>query len=183
MEFTNLIRQRQSVRRYSDKPVEPEKLRQCLEAARMAPSASNAQPWSFVVAEERELANAVAHATFDKYLSFNKFVPQAPLLIAFVIEKAPLKTRLGSWIKDRDFSMTDHGIAAAHFCLMATELGLGTCMLGWFNERKVKQLLQIPAKKRISMLISVGYPEQDYPLRIKIRKPFESNVFYHQYKG
>ncbi|MDT8309051.1 MAG: nitroreductase family protein [Bacteroidales bacterium] len=182
MEFSKLITLRQSVRRYSDKPVESAKLTACLEAARMAPSASNSQPWSFVAVTEPGLAKKVAEATYDSIISFNKFVPEAPVIVALVIEKPKFITTAGSLIKDRDFSMCDNGIAAAHFCLQAAELGLGTCMLGWFNERKVKHLLDIPRKKRLSMLISLGYPPEEYKQREKIRKPFDEKVHYNQYK-
>lgn len=177
----SLINQRQSVRKYSSKPVEHHKLLQCLEAARLAPSASNSQPWSWVVADDPELAREVAEATFDSIIAFNRFVVQAPVLVAFVVEKPKLITRTGSLIKDRDFSMTDHGIAAAHFCLMAAELGLGTCMLGWFNERRVKKLLGIPRKRRLSMLITLGYAPEDYPVRQKIRKPLREVAFRNRY--
>ncbi|MFO7722805.1 MAG: nitroreductase family protein [Bacteroidales bacterium] len=99
------------------------------------------------------------------------------------MEKPRLITRAGALIKERDFRLTDHGIAATHFCLAAAEQGLGTCMIGWFNERKVKKLLHIPRSKRLSMLISVGYPEDGYLTRQKIRKPFHDIVHYNRYKS
>ncbi len=179
--FADLIRERQSVRRFDDRPVSEEIVRACIEAARLSPSASNAQPWSFIVVNEPELTKQVAHATFDKLVPFNKFVPQAPVIVAFVIEKTKTITRLGGAIKDRDFQWCDHGIAAAHFCLMAAEQGVGTCMLGWFNEKKVKKLLAIPRKKRISMLIAMGYPPDDYHIREKIRKPSEAVLSFNKY--
>jgi len=179
--FSSLILQRQSVRRYDSRALPEEAVLRCIEAARLAPSASNGQPWSFVVVREPELVQEVANATFDKYIPFNKFVPQAPVIVALVVEKTKVITRLGGLIKHRDFPWMDHGIAAAHFCLQAAELGLGTCMLGWFNEKKVKTLLAIPRKKKVSMLISVGYPTEDYPVREKIRKPLEKVLFFDRY--
>jgi nitroreductase len=176
-----LIYTRQSVRRYDSRTVPEALIRSCIEAARMSPSASNSQPWSFVVVQEPELVKAVAHATYDSYIPFNKFVPQAPVIVALVIEKLKLITRIGKMIKDRDFQWTDHGIAASQFCLMAAHHGLGTCMLGWFNEPEVKKLLKIPAGKRLSMLITLGYPPEGYSVRKKIRKPFEEIVFDNYY--
>jgi len=176
-----LIHKRQSVRRFSSRSIEPEKILQCAEALRLAPSASNSQPWTIIIADNPELVSELAETTYDRYLTFNRFVSQAPVIVAMVIEKTKVITRIGSLIKDRDFQWTDHGIAAAHFCLMATELGLGTCMLGWLNEKKAKQLLGIPRNKRVSMLIAVGYPPEDYPQRKKIRKPFEKIVFFNRY--
>lgn len=181
IDLLDLIQKRQSVRRFSGRSVEHEKILQCAEAARLAPSASNSQPWSIIIADKPELSAALAETTYDSYLTFNRFVSQAPVIVALVIEKTRVITKIGSLIKDRDFQWTDHGIAATHFCLMATEVGLGTCMLGWFNEKKAKELLGIPRNKRVSMLIAVGYPPEDYPQRKKIRKPFEEIVFFNRY--
>lgn len=178
----DLIHNRQSVRRFSNRSVEPEKILQCAEAVRLAPSASNSQPWSIVVADNPELVAALAETTYDSYLTFNRFVTQAPVIVALVIEKTRIITKIGSLIKERDFQWTDHGIAAAHFCLMATDVGLGTCMLGWFNEKKAKKLLGIPPGKRLSLLIAAGYPPEDYQQRKKIRKPFEKTIFFNRYQ-
>ena len=182
MNFPDLIKTRQSVRRYDSRPVEKEKLIQCLEAARLAPSASNSQPWHFIVVDEPELKNKVAKATFDSVLSFNRFALQAPVIIVMVAEKASLITRLASKIKKRDWSQVDTGIAAEHFCLQAVELGLGSCMLGWFYEDKVKKLLNIPQEKFISLLITLGYPPENYRLREKTRKPFDDAVSFNSYR-
>jgi len=94
-----------------------------------------------------------------------------------------LITRLGSQIKKRDWSQIDTGIAAEHFCLQAAELGLGTCMLGWFNEKKVKTLLNIPEERFVSLLISLGYPQPNYRMREKTRKPYEEIVGFNSYKN
>lgn len=181
MKLIDLIKSRQSVRRYDSRPVEKEKLMQCLEAARLAPSASNSQPWYFIVVDKHDLKKKVAEATFDPLLSFNKFTLQAPVIIVMVAEKPGFLTRLGSKIKNRDWSQLDHGIAAEHLCLQAAESGLGTCMLGWFDEKKVKELLDIPEDKFISLLISLGYPPENYRLRKKIRKPFSEVVGFNGY--
>lgn len=170
MTFKELIKRRQSVRRYKDKPVEREKLQQLIEAVQIAPSASNSQPWKLILVDEPELKDNVATATFSKLVSFNKFAPQAPVMAVLVIEKPKVITQIGGSVKNREFPLIDIGIAAEHFCLQATELGLGTCMMGWFNEKKIKRLLNIPKKKRIGLVISLGYPPKDYKLRKKIRK-------------
>lgn len=75
----------------------------------------------------------------------------------------------------------DIGIAAEHFCLQATELGLGTCMLGWFDESGIKKLLQIPKNKSLALLITLGYPPEAYRQRQKIRKNFEEVVRFNGY--
>ena len=169
MTFIELARTRQSVRKYLNRPVEKEKIDLCIEAARIAPSACNAQPWKFIVVDEPVLKEKVAKATFSTVAPFNKFALQAPVMIVIVMEKPNLLSQFGGRVKDKDFYLFDIGITAEHFCLQAAELGLGTCMLGWFNEKEVVKLLGIPSKKRIGLLISLGYP--DSQLREKIRKP------------
>ncbi|MCD4697988.1 MAG: nitroreductase family protein [Bacteroidales bacterium] len=181
MKFIELVNERQSVRKYTLTKVEPEKLHRCLEAARLAPSASNSQPWTFIVVDDPGLKDEVARFTFDKIVSFNKFVVQAPVLVVFVIEPPRLVTQIGGAIKNKEFPLIDIGIAAEHFCLQAAEEGLGTCMLGWFNQRPIKKILNIPKSKNIGLIIPVGYPPGDYPLRKKSRKPFDSVVKYNSY--
>lgn len=181
MTFKELILARQSVRRYAETPVEPEKLQQCLEAARLAPSASNSQPWRFIVVDKEPLRSEIAKATFSDIQLINKFTLQAPVMVVIVMEKAKLITRLAMWVKKKEWPLIDIGITAEHFCLQATELGLGTCMLGWFDEDKIKKLLQIPLDKSIGLLISVGYAVEGYSLRNKIRKTFDEIVQYNQY--
>jgi nitroreductase len=112
----------------------------------------------------------VAKATFSNTISFNKFAVQAPVIAVLVIEKAKLIAQIGDSIKDMEYPKIDIGIAAAHFCLQATELGLGTCMIGWFDEKKIHKLLNIPEKRKIGLVITLGYPPEDYKLRKKIRK-------------
>jgi len=174
MEFSELIGQRQSVRAYADRPVEQEKLERLIEAVRLAPSASNSQPWRLIMVTDPALKDRVARATFSTLVSFNTFVVQAPALAVLVVERPRVVTQIGGWLKDRDFPLIDIGIAAAHFCLQAVELGLGTCMLGWFDEAEVRRLLRIPKSKRIGLLISVGYAAPGDPLRPKHRKTREA---------
>lgn len=181
MDFSELIKIRQSVRRYSDKAVEKEKIEKCLEAARLAPSASNSQPWKYIVVDEEELKNKVADATFDKVVKFNKFALQAPVIIVIVLEKPKIITQIGGEIKKREFPLIDIGISAEHFCLQAAELGLGTCMLGWFDQKRIKDLLNIPKKKTLGLLITLGYSPDDYVLRKKIRKEKSEVIGYNKY--
>ncbi len=181
MNFLELIKQRQSVRKYTDKPVEQEKILRCLEAARLAQSASNSQPWKFIVIDEPELKNKIAKETYSTLVSFNKFVIDAPVIIAIILEKPPIVNRIGGRIKKRSWKLIDLGIAAEHFCLQAHEEGLGTCMIGWYNEKEIKQLLNIPKEKDLSLLISVGYAPEDYKLRTKTRKPLDEISSFNRY--
>jgi nitroreductase len=173
MTFKELILTRQSVRRYAATAVEPEKINLCLEAARLAPSASNSQPWKYIVVDQDPLRTELAKATFSDIQLINKFTLQAPVMVVIVMEKAKLITRMAMWVKKKEYTLIDVGITAEHFCLQAAEIGLGTCMIGWFDEDKIKKLLQIPSDKAIGLVISVGYAADGYPQRTKIRKSIE----------
>ncbi|MCX7954201.1 MAG: nitroreductase family protein [Bacteroidales bacterium] len=181
MDFYNLVLRRQSVRKYTNKKVARDLILKCIESARLAPSASNSQPWHFIVVDEEPYLSEVAQATITAALPINKFALQAPCIVVIVVEKPKLITRLAGFIKQRDFPWIDLGIAAEHFCLQATELGLGTCMIGWFNEKKVKKIIKIPPNKRVGLLITVGYPPDDYKLREKIRKPLNAIISFNKY--
>lgn len=179
-EFLNLVQRRQSVRGYATRPVPPDLIERCLEAARLAPSACNAQPWTFIVVDDADLKNQLADATADRWLPLNHWTKQAPIHVVIVVERANLTSRIGAKIKKRDFSWMDVGIAAEHFCLQAAALGLGTCMLGWFNEETVRRLLHIPDSKRVGLIITLGYPS-DRQTRPKIRKELDRMVRWNRY--
>lgn len=166
MDFGELVKTRQSDRKYRPQPVEKEKIMQCLEAARLAPSACNSQPWRFVVVDSRSLLGDLADAAAG--LGMNGFARQAPVIVAVVLEKMNATAKIGSMLKSKDYSMMDLGMAVEHFCLQAADLGLGTCIMGWFDEKKVASLLGVPRSRRIPLLISLGYP--DAPTRGKVRK-------------
>ncbi len=170
MDFSDLIQVRQSVRGYQDKPVEKGKLQKLIEAVRIAPSTSNSQPWKLIIVDDPDLKESVARATFNKVVSFNKFAVQAPVIAVLVIERPNIITRIAEHLKQREFPLIDIGIAAEHFCLQAADLNLGTCMLGWFDEEKIKELLDIPPKKRIGLVITLGYPVEGCKIREKTRK-------------
>lgn len=180
VDFLDLVQKRQSVRGYLPQPVEKEKVERCLEAARMAPSACNAQPWTFIVVDDAALKNQLADLTADRWLPLNHWTKQAPVHIVIVVESANLTSRIGAKVKKRDFPWIDVGIAAEHFCLQAAAQGLGTCMLGWFKEDNVRDLLKIPTSKRVGLIITLGYPS-DINIRPKIRKKMTQMVRWNQY--
>lgn len=179
MNFQELVNKRQSNRAYSNKAVEKDKIVQCVEAARMAPSACNSQPWKFIVVDNPETKSKLAQTTSNRLLPLNHFTNQAPVHIVIVNEGSNFAATLGNKIKNRNFSLIDIGIAAEHFCLQAEELGLGTCMIGWFKEKEVKNLLNIPEKKRPELIITIGYPSDEH--RTKKRKTLEKIMSYNTY--
>ncbi|MDR0385917.1 MAG: nitroreductase family protein [Prevotellaceae bacterium] len=167
MNFDELVLERQSERKYdTGRMVEDEKLEECIASARLAPSACNAQPWKFIVVRDKALKAQIGDCAAS--MGLNRFCVDAPAIVALTLEKPNFTSKIGSVLQDKEYTLIDTGIVAYHFCLKACDLGLGTCMIGWFNEKKVKQLLGIPSSKRIPLLITVGYRSGE--LRKKTRK-------------
>lgn len=158
-------------------PVSREDVLKCLEAARMSPSACNSQPWKFIVVDDKAKLAEMADAA--EGLGMNKFTRDVPVMVAVVLEKMNATARLGSLLKHKDYSVLDLGMAVEHFCLQAADLGLGTCIMGWFDEKRIARLLGVPRGKRIPLIISLGYPEN--PTRRKVRKPVEEMSSWNSY--
>ncbi|MFA6187277.1 MAG: nitroreductase family protein [Phycisphaerae bacterium] len=180
MSFLDLVNKRYSVRNYKTTPVPQEKVIRCIEAARLAPSACNSQPWKFIIVDEPKLVNELAKAAFEGIVNFNNFVFKAPVLVLIVSERQNLSAKFGSIVKNKNFSQMDIGIAAEHFCLQAAEEGLGTCMLGWFNESKARKALSIPRLKRVELIIAVGF-SADEKIPIKKRKSMDEILSCNKY--
>lgn len=181
MDFYDIVKHRQSTRAFdTSRSVDREIIERILEAGRLAPSACNAQPWHFIVVDEPELKDKVADAASARLLGMNHFTKQAPVHIVVIEEKVNLSSGIGGIVKDKHFAFLDIGIAAAHICLAAESEGLGTCILGWFGESKMKKLLNVPDSKRIVLDIILGYPAQ--PLRDKKRKEKDEVISYNSYK-
>ncbi len=174
-----LIISRQSDRKYSQKPVEKEKIERITEAGRMAPSACNAQPWKLIVVTDPELIKRVAQAASAKLLGMNAFVSQAPALIVVIREKPNFSSKIGGTIKNKDYSLIDIGIATENICLQAKAEGIGTCIIGWFDENHLKKILTIPRSKRVELIITLGYSLSEQ--KTKKRKPKEEVVSYNRY--
>ncbi len=175
----SLMKGRQSERKYLDKPVEREKIERITEAGRISPSACNGQPWHFIVVDEPVLRDEVAAATESVVLRLNSFVREAPVLIVVVREKSNLSSRAGDLVKQKDYSLIDIGIATASMVYQAAAEGLGTCIIGWLDERKIKKILGIPGSRKVELVISVGYT--DNRLRDKSRKPPGDVITYNRY--
>jgi len=180
MSFLDLANKRYSVRNYKSTPVPQEKMRRCIEAARLAPSACNSQPWKFIIVDDPELVNELAKAAFEGLLDFNNFAFKVPVFVLIVSERQKMFAKFGGVVKKKNFSLMDIGIAAEHLCLQATEEGLGTCILGWFNEKKVKKILSIPKLKRVELIIAIGF-SADEQIPHKKRKSMDEILSRNKY--
>ncbi|MCX7910964.1 MAG: nitroreductase family protein [Endomicrobia bacterium] len=176
MEFIELVKQRYSCRKFLPIPVEEEKIIQCIEAARYAPSACNAQPWKFVVVNDTSLKQKLVEAATSGIYKLSKFISQAPVIIVVVADKVSFLSKAGSLIRNTKFYLIDIGIATEHLVLQATELGLGTCYIGWFSEKGVKKVLNIPENYNIPLIICMGYPDTTHKNLDVIRKHAKSDI-------
>ncbi|MDD5655695.1 MAG: nitroreductase family protein [Elusimicrobia bacterium] len=177
--FLGLAARRRSIRVFSARPVEREKIRLCLEAARLAPSACNAQPWKFVVVDDAAAKIRLAEAVFSGTYAINRHAAAAPVLVAVVSQRGSALAWLGNQVQGTVFRLVDIGIACEHFVLQAEELGLGTCWLGWFDAKAAARELGVPGGMRVEMLISLGYPAESPAPRP--RKPLERMSSFNRY--
>ena len=170
MNFTEIAENRQSCRSYDSREVEPEKLQAILEAARLSPSACNGQPYRLTVCRG-ETAKAVAAAT--QSMGMNKFASQAPILI--VVSEMPYvkSAALGAKLKGNDYRSIDIGIATAYLTAEATAQGLSTCILGWLDDKKIREICGL--EHPVRLVITLGYAK-DESLRTKKRKSLEELV-------
>jgi len=172
MTFLDLVKKRKSVRKYAAKPVPREIISRCIEAARFAPSACNSQPWYFIVVDDEELKKRLARGAFSGIYSMNSFAGGAATFVVTVRDKSSYFARLAGAFRGVEYNLVDIGIACEHLILQAEEDGVGTCWLGWFNEKAVKKILGIPKNKKVDIIISMGYSDDTAP-RDKIRKSME----------
>ena len=172
MNFMEIAQARQSTRAYDeDRPVEEEKLTAILQAAQLAPSACNGQPYHFTVCRG-ESAKEVAMAC--RGMGLNKFAVQAPVVI--VVSEMPYvkSAAMGAKVKKNDYRSIDIGIAAAYLTAEATAQGLSTCILGWLDDDKIRKICDLDAPVRL--VITLGYAKADDKLRAKKRKELSELV-------
>ena len=169
-QIEQLFLHRQSCREFTEKPVPDDLVEKVCRLALLAPSACNSQPWK-LIAVKGEKTKEVAKGLQD--MGMNKFVSDAPVLVAIVEAKGNLTATVGSRFKNNDFLHNDIGILTAHLVLAADAAGLGSCIIGWRNEEKLRPVLGLDDKARIPQVVALGYPPEDYPIRPKKRKPLE----------
>ena len=178
MEFMDVIRARKSTRSYMDKVVEEEKLKQLLEAARLAPSWANRQCWKYIIVNDKEKIKKLAAGIINSWMKNVKIV----IVACADPKKSGSKNGM-------DYYLVDVAISMEHLVLAATNLGLGTCWIGGFDEAKVKKILNIPEKIRVVAMTPVGYPSGNGMrnkisrkiIRADTRKPLEEMINYNNW--
>jgi nitroreductase len=176
MNFTEIANTRQSTRAYdAGRAVEEEKLNAILESARLSPSACNGQPYLMTVCRG-DAAKAVAHAV--QGMGMNKFATDAPVMIVISEKPYVASAALGAKVKGNDYRSIDIGILAAYITAEAAAQGLGSCILGWLDDAKIREICSLDAPVRL--VITIGYAKEDDKLRAKKRKELCELV---KYKG
>jgi nitroreductase len=176
--FSGLVESRVSIRRFLPTPVERDEILHCLEAARLAPSSENRQPWRFLILDEPEVREPFAKEVFSGVYRVTRFAAEAPVLIILLARLNFITHRLGRRVQKVPFHLIDLGIAGEHLVLQAEELGLGSCWIGWFDVRKARKLLRIPRDLSIVSMLAMGYYEKN-PSRPRKRKPIEEIAFFN----
>jgi len=175
MKLDQILNTRRSVRSFDSRPVNEKDIISIIEAARLSPSACNSQTWRFIFVTQREIIRKICHEAMRPVIP-NKWLEQAPLVIVGCSRLDVIANRVGARVTGIEYYQIDLGIAMEHMVLKATELGLGTCWIGWFDETHVKGILGIPKKIKVSALLAVGYPKEA-PVRKRKRKPTEKIAF------
>lgn len=167
--FKELILKRESCRNYNGESVDTALLLECVDAARLSPSACNSQPWRYYIINGGENAKKIRECIQPG--GANKFVQNCPAFAVVTEQEATLKPHVAERVKNRQiWAENDVGLSVAHYCLQAADLGLGTCIIGMVEEEKVKSYFNIEGK--IRLVIATGYSADEQP-RNKVRKSME----------
>ena len=171
MTVLEVISKRRSIRKYKPDPIPHQVLERVLEAARLAPSGNNLQPWKFIVVKNQVIRQKLAEASRRQY-----FMAEAPITIVACGYPDNCYPRMGRYMKSWP---VDVAIALEHLILQAAEEGLGTCWIGAFEEEKVKRILSVPEEVKVLALTPLGCPAEEPPARR--RKPLEEIISYDMF--
>jgi len=171
LDIFQVFRDRRSIRKYQDRPVEADKIEQVLDAARLAPSWKNLQCWRFLVLDDHSRKEAIL-AAFPEDNPGRKAIAAAP--VAIVACADPAESEVANGI---EYYIADAAIAFEHICLAAHARGLGTCWIGWFDETSLKKTLDIPDHIKVVGVTPLGYPDQEPKARP--RKALAEIAFYN----
>jgi len=171
MSVLEVVKKRQSIRKYKEDPIPEDVLHRVMEAARLAPSGKNLQPWKFIIVKDQGLKEKLAEAAFGQY-----FMAKAPLIIVACGFPDECYAHMGRYMKSWPIDVT---IALEHLILQAQEENLGTCWIGAFEEKQVKPILNVPDEVRVLALTPLGYPDEEPVFRG--RKSLEEIVSYDKF--
>jgi len=157
--FLNVLKQRSSCRSYLSKPVEYEKIKNCLESARLAPSACNKQPWRFKIVNDADLRKQICETGLLAGIDMS-WLADAPVIVVLCADTNIITHTLAPMLSKVKYHLIDIGIAGEHFVLAAEALNLRTCWIGWFKPKIIRKILKIPRNYQILSLISIGYPDK-----------------------
>lgn len=160
MTLMEIIKARKSVRKYKPLPIERKKIQLCIEAARLAPSADNMQPWRFIVIDAPEMKKAFCIHVCKGIYRRTRFIENAPVIVVILAKLNFLVHRVGKAVSRVNLQLIDIGIAGEHLVLRAQELGIGTCWINLFNVTKAAKFLALPRNYKVVSLIAMGYPAE-----------------------
>jgi len=180
--FMGLVRERRSIRHFLDKPVPREIIESCLEAARLAPSAENVQPWRFLVLDEPERVRAFGERAFSGIYRFTRWALKAPVMVVMFAKLDFLANKVGKHLQGTQYYLLDVGIAGTHLMMRACEQGLGGCWIGWFNAKKAAAALELPGKYRVVCCMALGYYDEPKKRRKKKRE-LDKTAWFNEMRG
>ena len=175
MTFDEILETRRSVRSFRSRPVSKEDVLAICEAARIAPSACNSQTWRFIAVSNPITIKRLCKEAMRPIIP-NRWLEQAPLVFIGCSQLDIIANRIGTRISGIEYYQVDLGIAMEHMVLKATDLGLGTCWIGWFAEEKIKEILGIPKTIKVSAMLAVGYSNETTP-KNRSRKSMDKILF------
>lgn len=178
MALIDIIKERKSVRKYTDRHLPREMVEKCVEAARLAPSADNVQPWRFIVLDDPEYKHRFCEETMKGVFKRTRFIDNAPAIVVLAASTSLLVHRIGKRVVKTDVQLIDMGIAGEHFVLQAQEFGIGTCWINMFNPKRAKKFLGLSASMRVVSLIAMGYPA-DGATKNRRDLPLDAILFYN----
>ena len=181
MDFSALQMARESCRAYQDKPVSRDTLTHLIDVAHYSPSGCNAQPWRFIIVDEDEARAKLVAALDDEGLTGCPWGDRVPAFILICEDEAHLMPGVGERYGSQHFAQMDIGMAAMALCYEATAMGLGACMIGTMNQKKLHQAFGIPEERTVRLIITVGYPKKEGAPRKKDRKKLDDIVSYNQW--
>ncbi|WP_434309847.1 nitroreductase family protein [Hominifimenecus sp. rT4P-3] len=176
----DIFEKRRSIRKYTDQPVTDEILHQLIEAARTAPSGHHTQPWRFIAVRSEEMKKRIVQADHNQ-----EWMMSAPLFLVCVadgyvrLKDETIELNEETPYKEQKLVIRDTAVAIEHIVLKAAELGLGTCWTGYFTQKEMKEILEIPKDKHVVAVLTVGYPAEEP--KPKERKAIEEILMYERW--